>query len=90
MQTSQVKIVNQLGLHARAAAQLVKLAGNFQSKMKIRRSDKGISADAKSILRDLTLAAAKGAYLILEVEGEDELSALTAVEEIIANGFGEL
>lgn len=90
MQASQVKIVNQLGLHARAAAQLVRLAGNFKSKIKLRRSDNGIAADAKSILSVLTLAAAKGTILIIEVEGEDEQAALSAVEEVIANGFGEL
>ncbi len=90
MQASQVKIVNQLGLHARAAAQLVRLAGNFKSKIKLRRSDNGIAADAKSILSVLTLAAAKGTVLIVEVEGEDEQAALQAIEEIIANGFGEL
>lgn len=90
MQASQVKIVNQLGLHARAAAQLVRLAGNFRSKIKLRRSDTGIAADAKSILSVLTLAASKGTVLIVEADGEDEQSALQAVEEIIANGFGEL
>ena len=90
MQTSQVKIVNQLGLHARAAAQLVRLAGNFQSKIKLRRSDNGIAADAKSILNVLNLAASKGTVLIVEVEGEDDYAALSAVEEIITNGFGEL
>jgi len=90
MQVSQVKIINQLGLHARAAAQLVRLAGNFRSKIKLRRSDNGIAADAKSILSVLTLAAAKGTVLIVEVEGEDEQAAMSAVEDVIANGFGEL
>ncbi len=90
MLTSEVKIVNGLGLHARAAAQLVRLAGNFKSTIKLRRSDNGSAADAKSILSVLTLAASKGTILIVEVEGEDEQTALQAVEEIFANGFGEL
>lgn len=90
MPETEVKIINQLGLHARAAAQLVRLAGNFQSRIKLRRSDNGNSADAKSILSVLTLAAPKGTVLIVEVEGEDEQKALNAVEEIFVNGFGEL
>lgn len=90
MLTSEVKIVNQLGLHARAAAQLVRLAGNFKSTIKLRRSDNSSAADAKSILSVLTLAASKGTVLIVEVKGEDEQTALQSVEEIFANGFGEL
>ena len=91
MVKSEVKIVNRLGLHARAAAQLVRLAENFESAINLRRvENNGKSADAKSILSILTLAAAKGTVLIVEVEGEDEQKALAAVEEIFANGFGEL
>ncbi len=90
MSETEVKIINQLGLHARAAAQLVRLAGNFQSRIKLRRSDNGNSADAKSILSVLTLAAPKGTVLIVEVDGEDEQKALNAVKEIFVNGFGEL
>ncbi len=90
MLETEVKIINQLGLHARAAAQLVRLAGNFQSRIKLRRSDNGNSADAKSILSVLTLAAPKGTVLIVEVTGEDEQNAIKAVEDIFVNGFGEL
>ena len=60
MLEGKVKIVNPLGLHARAAAQLVRLAGGFKSSIKLRRTDNGVVADAKSILSVLTLAAAKG------------------------------
>ena len=91
MVKSEVKIINGLGLHARAAAQLVRLAEKFESAIKLERSgNRGKSADAKSILSILTLAAAKGTVLVVEVEGEDEQKALAAVEEIFANGFGEL
>ena len=90
MSEAEVKIINQLGLHARAAAQLVRLAGNFQSRIKLRRSDNGNSADAKSILSVLTLAAPKGTVLIVEVDGEDEQKALNAVKDIFVKGFGEL
>lgn len=90
MHKSRVKIINRLGLHARAAAQLVRLASGFQSKIKIIRADNAVLADAKSILSVLTLAASKGVELELEVEGEDEETAAQAIEEIFLNGFGEL
>lgn len=90
MLESQVKVVNQLGLHARAAAQLVRLASRFQSKIKLRRTDNSVSADAKSILSVLTLAASKGTEIAVYVEGEDEHEALKAIEELFTNGFGEM
>ena len=90
MLEAKIKIVNQLGLHARAAAQLVRLAGKFNSRIKLIRTDTNAAADAKSILSVLTLAAAKGTRLELEVEGADEREALRAIEEIFANGFGEI
>ena len=90
MLESKVKVVNQLGLHARAAAQLVRLASGFQSKITLFRADNSTNADAKSILSVLTLAASKGVELEIEVEGEDEKTAFAAVEEIFKNGFGEL
>lgn len=90
MQEKNIKIINPLGLHARAAAQLVRLAGKYKSKINLIRNDNAVMADAKSILSVLTLAAAKGTELQLMVEGIDEIEALEAVEELIANGFGEL
>ncbi len=86
----QVKIVNQLGLHARAAAQLVRLASKFESRILLKRADNTGFADAKSILSVLTLAASKGTELYIEVEGADETDALQAIEQIFKNGFGEL
>ncbi len=85
-----VKIINPLGLHARAAAQLVRLASGFKSSVKLRRLDNGVVADAKSILSVLTLAAAKGIELELKVEGEDETQAFESVEKRFADGFGEV
>jgi phosphocarrier protein HPr len=90
MLEAKVKIINQLGLHARAAAQLVRLAGGFQSSIQLVRTDNHVMAEAKSILSVLTLAAAKGTVLELKVEGEDEQRAFQAITEIFANGFGEL
>lgn len=84
-----MKIKNQLGLHARAAAQLVRLAGKFDSNIKLIKKENSIFADAKSILNVLTLAASKGTELIIEVEGKDEKKALKAIETLFADGFGE-
>ncbi len=90
MLEAKVKVVNQLGLHARAAAQLVRRASNFKSRITLKREDNAVVADAKSILSVLTLAASKRTQLELEVNGEDEQEALQAIEEIFANGFGEI
>lgn len=90
MREIQIKVVNPLGLHARAAAQLVRLAGRFKSRIKLRRIDNNVVADAKSILSVLTLAASKGTHLEVEIEGEDENEAIQLIEEIFAKGFGEI
>jgi phosphotransferase system HPr (HPr) family protein len=89
MLEANVRIVNQLGLHARAAAQLVRLAGKFNSRIILTRTDNHVMADAKSILSVLTLAAARGTELKMNIEGDDEADAARAIEEIINNGFGE-
>lgn len=90
MLKGQVVIINRLGLHARAAAQLVRLASDFQSKIKLIRTDNSVIADAKSILSVLTLAASKGVNLEIEIEGDDEQSAFDAIQDIFRHGFGEL
>ena len=90
MLESNVKIVNQLGLHARAAAQLVKLSIKFSSSVKIHRTDSNIEADAKSILSILTLAASRGTTIKITINGSDEEQALEEIEQLFINGFGEL
>jgi phosphocarrier protein HPr len=83
----ETEIVNRLGLHARAAAKLVHLAGNFQSKITVSRD--GEEVDAKSILGILLLAAGQGSRVVLRCDGEDEEAALRAVTTLIANRFDE-
>jgi phosphotransferase system HPr (HPr) family protein len=83
-------VLNPLGLHARAAAQLVRLASGFKSKILLSRPDTNAFADAKSILSILTLAASMGTVLFLRVEGEDERDALEAVDRLFEEGFGEI
>jgi phosphoenolpyruvate-protein phosphotransferase len=80
---------NKLGLHARAAAQLVRTANRFHSKMHLERLDGGAAADAKSILSVLTLAANGGTQLRAVAEGADEQAAMTALAALFTNGFGE-
>ncbi|MDQ3633991.1 MAG: HPr family phosphocarrier protein [Aridibacter sp.] len=90
MVKANVKVINQLGLHARAAAQLVRLAGEFDSNIKLIKKDKSVFADAKSILNILTLAASKGTELIVEIKGTDEKEAMKAIKNLFSEGFGEL
>ena len=90
MLKAKLKVSNQLGLHARAAAQLVRLAGKFDSRIELICDKNSRVADAKSILSVLTLAATKGTEVEINVEGSDETQALKAIEELFQNGFGEL
>lgn len=83
-------ITGRLGLHARAAAKVVRLARRFESEVLLRRADRDVTADAKSILSVLMLAAGRGMQLQASAEGVDEDLAIAAIEELFASGFGEL
>ncbi len=87
----KIKIINKLGLHARAAAKLVKLASSFESKIEISRQDPDQSktVNGKSIMGVMMLAASKETEIILLAEGPDEETALTEIEALIADRFGE-
>ena len=85
----QVVITNRLGLHARAAAQLVRMASSFQSAVRLERVDGTATADAKSILSVLMLAASRGTELRATADGADENEALEALCVLFASGFGE-
>jgi phosphocarrier protein HPr len=89
MRECSITVVNRLGLHARAAAQLVRLAGTFKSKVTLSRVDTGLSADAKSILTVLMLAASMGTDLKITAEGEDEQAAIDEICGLFTNRFGE-
>ncbi|HET6436455.1 MAG TPA: HPr family phosphocarrier protein [Anaeromyxobacter sp.] len=80
-------IVNTLGLHARAAAQLVQAANRYRSEVLVEKD--GMEVNGKSIMGVLTLAAAKGAQITVSVEGDDGELALEALAQIIEAGFGE-
>ncbi len=83
----QIKVVNKLGLHARAAAKLVKLSAGFKSAIKLHNGDKNV--DAKSIMGVLMLAAAQGMELKLIADGEDAEQAATGIAELFEDCFGE-
>jgi phosphocarrier protein len=80
-------IVNTLGLHARAAAQLVQTANRFQSEVLV--DKEGTRVNGKSIMGVLTLAAAKGTRITVSCEGVDAETALATLAKLIETGFGE-
>lgn len=86
----RVAVRNQLGLHARAAARLVRTANRFQSSLRLERLDGSVTADAKSILNVLMLGATGGTELRAVAEGLDEAEAIAALSGLFENGFGEL
>ncbi len=85
--TKIIEIINKLGLHARAASKLVKLASRFESTVLLRKGAR--EANGKSIMGVMMLAASKGTQLELLVEGADEQDAMAALEALIADRFGE-
>lgn len=80
-------IVNRLGLHARAAAVLVQTASRFKSEVMLEKE--GVEVNGKSIMGVLMLAAPKESRVKVRVDGEDEVEAMSAIEALINDGFGE-
>lgn len=87
MQNRNFTIINRLGLHARAAAQLVQTANRFSSEVVLIKDD--VEVNGKSIMGILLLAAPKGTELTVTVEGEDEEQAMNVIAALIEDGFGE-
>ena len=87
MLQTEAKIVNKLGLHARASAKLTQLAGQFASNIWVARNGKRVNA--KSIMGVMMLAAAKGSSIVIETDGPDEADAMAALTGLIAGCFGE-
>ena len=87
MKQQKVKIVNKLGLHARAAAKLVSHAARFASEIELVKGDHKVNG--KSIMGVMMLAASKGTEIELHVSGEDEIDALDDIIQLINNRFGE-
>ena len=87
MTSRAVTVVNQLGLHARAAARFVHLATRFESQIRVTRDSKVM--DGKSIMGILLLAAARGTSITISAEGRDEQAAVEALVTLVETGFGE-
>jgi phosphocarrier protein len=87
MTERSVTVVNELGLHARAAARFVQMATRFDSQIRVGRSNRLM--DGKSILGILLLAAARGTTLTISAEGADEREAVDALAQLVESGFGE-
>lgn len=82
-----VEIVNERGLHARASAKFVKLAGSFDAEIQVARD--GQSVDARSIMGLMMLAAGIGSSVEISAEGPEAEAALQALCELVANRFDE-
>ncbi len=84
---ANVTISNKLGLHARASAKFTKLAGTFRSDVSMSRGER--SVNAKSIMGVMMLAAGLGSEVQIEVNGDDEQSAMDALLALVNDKFGE-
>ena len=88
MTRHETRIVNRLGLHARAAAQLVRMANEYNSVISLIKSNQ--QANAKTIMEVLMLGAAQGEDLTVEARGDDEEHAVEAIVQLIDGRFNEL
>jgi phosphocarrier protein HPr len=87
MTSQDVTVVNQLGMHARAAAKFVHLATRFAARVTVAHDRRVM--DGKSIMGILLLAAARGSTITISAEGSDEQDAVAALTALVQSGFGE-
>ncbi len=87
MHKTEVKIINKLGLHARAATKFVQLCAKHDSKITVK--DGIRSVNGKSIIGLMTLAARQGTVLSIQADGVDERELLHSLQELITGKFGE-
>jgi phosphocarrier protein len=84
----EAKIVNPLGMHARPAAEFVKVASRFKSKVDVQRDT--LKVNGKSIMGVMMLAAEQGSSLLIRVDGADAEEAIAALCALVAAGFNEM
>jgi phosphocarrier protein HPr len=84
----EAKVVNPLGMHARPAAELVKVANRFKAAVEVRKD--AVAVNGKSILGVMTLAAECGSSLVIKTDGEDAEAAMDALLALVADGFHEM
>lgn len=87
MLTVPIKIINKLGLHARASAKLTQVANQFESDIWIEKNDKKVNA--KSIMGVMMLTASQGSDITITTQGSDEKEALNSIVDLINDYFGE-
>ncbi len=87
MQQQEALIRNKLGLHARASAKLSQLAAKYPCEVWLSRN--GRRVNAKSIMGVMMLAAAKGSTIVIETDGEQEQEAMSTIQTLIGDFFGE-
>lgn len=83
----EVEVVNRAGMHARPAAEFVKIAGRFKSAITVEKD--GLEVNGKSIMGVLMLAAEQGSLLRVAATGEDAADALDALTDLVGRGFEE-
>lgn len=83
----EIKIINKLGLHARASAKFVRLASQFISHIEVEKKQRKVNG--KSIMGIMLLAAAKDDHIVLIIDGDDEQQALAALEQLVNERFNE-
>ena len=82
-----VEVINERGLHARASAKFVKLAGGFDAEVTVTRD--GQTVDARSIMGLMMLAAGPGSHIEIAAEGSEAQAAVDALVELVSNRFDE-
>ncbi|MER2552992.1 MAG: HPr family phosphocarrier protein [Thauera sp.] len=87
MPRADAPIINKLGLHARASAKLTQLASSFPCEVWLERNARRVNA--KSIMGVMMLAAARGTTITIDTQGEQADQALLAIQDLIADRFGE-
>jgi phosphocarrier protein len=83
----EATIVNQEGLHARPAAKIVRLASTFDAEIELFKD--GMAVNGKSIMGVMMLAAECGSSIMIRADGPDAEQAVTALSQLVAEGFGE-
>lgn len=87
MITKKITVLNKLGIHARPAAQFVRIASRFQADVTVEKDDERV--DGKSIMGLMMLAVGCGAEITVTADGPDEAETLEALEDLVAKKFGE-
>ena len=81
------QIPNRLGLHARPAAEFVKLASRFDAEIRVVKED--LEVNGKSIMGMMMLAAERGSHITIRAFGSDAAAAVSGLADLVRNGFGE-